>query len=334
MYPSNISGADAWVIFHINRNIQRAYTYRELLGSEKDTRLAAIKEQDKQKTLIKLIVPYQSAEFASIITKYEQDNPQIKISVSYFRKNVEEFNPTDYSSYVSASILSGEQSWDILSTQYLPYRTLAEREALASLDSISDALWHSVEDQYLPNILEASSIDGNHYILPTKISMNVVIANRKAAESLHPSTYSWNDLIDASKSFRYASNQKPWWFQSSGFNFNSVFEPVFSSLEPSLRTEAANKNKIMYLAKYAEQDNIMFKDTYTKLEQQDDMTESKKQVIQSLRSIVEQLNSVYYFGSNIIDALYDTTKQYIEGMTDEQAAVQTILDKLWLYENE
>lgn len=403
--------------------VKRAYTYRELLGEEKDSKLAELAELDKQKTVIKLTAPYKTPNFESVIAKYEHDNPQVKVAVSYFRDKDEEFNIGDYGSYVNTSILSGDQSWDVLSTQYLSYQTLVEKKTFAELATISDPIWRSVEEQYLPNILEASTIGGNHYILPARISMYAVMANRQAAESINQRTYSWNNLIDASKTFSYTSNQKPWVFQGPGYNFNVVFESVFNSLEPSLRTDAANKDAqrkqleqfldimkqlsdendyanppedeavflvsafdtqifkqsldqldstkqmlgaptssdskkhaftvqegyginrnskhreealklIMYLAKHAEQDNIMFKDTYAKLEQLDDMTESKKQVIQSLQSIVEQLNVIHDLGSTIIDALYDTTKQYIEGMTDRQTAVQTILDKLWLYENE
>jgi len=76
------------------------------------------------------------------------------------------------------------------------------------------------------------------------------------------------------------------------------------------------------------------KKTFEDLNQQLGTTEQRRAAIQQLRSVVENLNAVNNIDYEISDAMFRTIEQYLNGIINKETAIQTIMEKLWLFENE
>ena len=91
---------------------------------------------------------------------------------------------------------------------------------------------------------------------------------------------------------------------------------------------------ITFLAEYGEQDNLLLKKTFEDLDKQMGTTDERKRAIQQLKKIVESLNVLHRVGYDFPGAISTTTKQYVNGIIDKDTAVKSIMEKLWIYENE
>jgi len=91
---------------------------------------------------------------------------------------------------------------------------------------------------------------------------------------------------------------------------------------------------ITFLAEYGEPNNLLLKRTFEDLDKQMGTTDEHKKAIQQLQKIVESLDVLYRVGYGFPGDIYTTTEQFVNGIIDKETAVKTVMEKLWLYENE
>lgn len=405
-------------------SIQKVYSYRELIGDDKQQRQRLLEKEQAKKTPIYLSLPFINSGLEEMIAQYERLNPNIRVVVSTFRDSHMEFNIEDYNQYVSLQLLTNKNKWDIISTTYLSYKEYIDKGYFANIENISPKIWEAEQVRFLPNIIEASKVNGQLLLFPTRISFFTVLADPKLAEKLQPNQYKWEDLIPTiNKLIEEVPNMKSWYLESPGYRFSSMYDILSDSYKtdltaPQNNTElqkqlfgqfldiammlsnsndhiqspgqqalfimipfhiseflnyanllesekkllptpaspqsgkhsfvmqegyAVNKNSkvkeetlklILFLAEYTQSNNIILQKTYNDLLNQQGMTEQKKQAIQQLQAIIENLDSLRYLDFRLSPSLYETTQQYVEGLIDKETAIRTIQDKLWLYANE
>lgn len=405
-------------------NIQKIYNYKELLGNEKNERYKLMAKEQAKKTTLHLFLPYVNFSLEEIISQYERLNPNIRIVVSTFRDNHDEFNNDDYNQYISLQLLTNKTKWDILSTMHLSYNEYIEKGFFADLEHISPPFWEVEQERFLPNIIQASKVNGKLFLLPTRISLYTTLVDPKLAEQLQPFQYGWDNLVtEVNRLNKAYPEMKLWNFGSTNYQFNKVFDSVMDSFDTDillsqddpdlqkqllmqfldtmkmlsdskdhihqpgqpalftmirfqistflnyahlLETENAllpvpaspqsenhgfvvqegyainNKSKmkeealklLLFLSQYTQPNNIILKQTYSNLMNQPGMTEQKKQAIQQMKTVIENLDSLRYLDYRLASALYATTQQYVEGLLEKEEAVRNIQDKLWLYTNE
>lgn len=90
---------------------------------------------------------------------------------------------------------------------------------------------------------------------------------------------------------------------------------------------------ILFLAEHATQNNFILKSTFDLLLQEKGKTENQRNVIQQLKAVVESLDTYSYNTYDFPD-IRTTVEQYVNGIINKETAVTTIMEKLWLYENE
>ncbi|MDI4647860.1 ABC transporter substrate-binding protein [Cohnella hashimotonis] len=406
------------------RTIRKGFLYRELSGDEKKARVAALAREAEQKEVVRVLAPFKDNNLELKAKQFEKSHPGLRVEFTFFRESDEEFNFEDYKQYVSLQIFTDKLKWDIMATQLLPFKDYLDKDLFADVATINAEKWEQEKNKFLPNILEASTVDGTLKLIPGRISLFTVLAERSAGADLPPSSYRWSDLLQrAELAKKNNPNVKAWYMGAGEDSFVNRYERISDAFESDLmslrdrpeeqkalieqlldflkRTGNANdyasppqdkplyianyftvssftdyldllgKEKVLlgppalqqsgrhpfmiqegyavnkksdkkeqalelalYLAEHAEPNNILYKDTFDQLKQNVGTSPERIEAIEGLREITDSLDTLRYIDHRLTDALFYTARQYAEGVTDLNTAVETIQNKLWLYMNE
>ncbi|WP_438431695.1 hypothetical protein [Gorillibacterium sp. sgz500922] len=217
--PFFLTGNKEWKAFfrttQAPRLISKGYSYRQLTGKERTQRLAAIESEEKEKKVLQVLVPFPDNAIKQKVAAYEKQHRDIKVELSYFRESDQDFNTEDYKQFISLQLFTGKRKWDLMATQFLPYKNYLDKDLFADVVEAAPSLWEREKQAFLPNIVKAITRGGKVSIIPSRISMITVMADRTAAESLSPTNYKWADLARLGQEFKTRNPAVKLWYMNA-----------------------------------------------------------------------------------------------------------------------
>ncbi len=143
--------------------------------AEQEKRLTELENQKKNQKTINCLLPTRDTTFENIISDYKKDNVNINIEVEYYTENPNLFNASDYIQYVSTCLNAGDIKWDIISSEYIPYKTYAAKDLFVNLDTIDKNSILKDNSKFFTNIIDAfREKNGNLFVFPNSIKIYLI----------------------------------------------------------------------------------------------------------------------------------------------------------------
>ncbi len=174
---------------------------QQSLPSSSETERGDNKAQN-QKVII-LSVAASDRQLETAISKFQKDHPGYRIDLqTYPNPDDTGSNNETYVKNLNTQILSGKGP-DIISVAGLPYDKYVSKKILANLSDMMDGDKSFDKSKYYTNIFDALKTNDSLYVLPTRFTFNVLMANQEILDQnsikIDDGHWTWNDFKSASE---------------------------------------------------------------------------------------------------------------------------------------
>lgn len=159
--------------------------------------------KDQSQKVITISVPASDRQLEMAISKFQEAHPGYRIDLqTYPSPDDTGSNNEAYVKNLNTRILSGKGP-DIISVAGLPHDKYVSKKILANLSDMMAGDKSFDMSKYYTNIFDALKTDNSLYVLPTRFTFNVMMANQEILEKssikIDDSHWTWNDFKSASE---------------------------------------------------------------------------------------------------------------------------------------
>ena len=159
--------------------------------------------KDQGQKVITLSVPASDRQLDAAISTFQKDHPGYRIDLqTYPNPDDTGSNDETYVKNLNTQILSGKGP-DIISVAGLPYDKYVSKKILANLSDMMAGDKSFDMSKYYTNIFDALKTNGSLYVLPTRFTFNVLMANQEILDQssikIDDGHWTWNDFKAASE---------------------------------------------------------------------------------------------------------------------------------------
>ncbi len=202
-------------------NIDEIVKLQALSDEEAEIVIKKREEEQKGKAQVKIFLPHYDPKLDVIINDFNKTYPTINVITEFYVNDSSLFNYSDYIQHVTTRINAGEDDWDIMSGDYIQYKTYIAKNYFMDLDSLDSENILKDDSRYFTNILDACrEKDGKLYYLPNVLFVNI-IESLKSTETIK--FKSIKDLLENSLSLK-SQNKYPF---NNKDNINSIIVNLF-----------------------------------------------------------------------------------------------------------
>ncbi len=151
--------------FYITTSGNNVFVFDELTGDALESHMQSVESQDD--VTLKIFLAHDDGYINNMSAMY----PYADVNIEVY-----EAPHTEFSNYVSTSLLSGSVDWDIITvtSPYMPVHNYIEEGYLFSLDKYIDTL---PSDEWFNQIFDMCEYKAKHYVFPVGITLDVLVRN-------------------------------------------------------------------------------------------------------------------------------------------------------------